>query len=96
MVRLTPAAINDIRQIFTRTKKDFGLAQADKYYRLLFKSFRRVDNRPNLGKNYEWIRQGIFGYSVESHVIFYRIVKSDILIVRVLHKRRDHEQHLKS
>lgn len=95
MYRLTPAAINDIRQIFIRTKKDFGLAQADKYYRLLFKIFRQVDNKPNVGKNYEWIRQGIFGYSMESHIIFYRIAKSDIVIVRVLHKRRDYERHLK-
>lgn len=95
MYRLRPRARQDIKQIYKTSKKDFGTIQADKYYRELFAAFRKLDERFDLGTDYSAVRQNIRGYRMKSHVIFYqRHDRTDIDVIRILHKRMDYKRHL--
>jgi toxin ParE1/3/4 len=48
---------------------------------------------PSLGRACDDIRPGYRRYAEGSHIIFYREVRSDIEIVRVLHGRMDPDRH---
>ena len=64
--------------------------QADLYYEILIKSCHGIAKNPNFGKVYEGILEGLCGYKVNKHVIFYRIISNEeIEIVRILHESMD-------
>jgi toxin ParE1/3/4 len=42
-----------------------------------------------MGRSREELRPGLRSHVVEQHVIFYRLIGGDVVIVRVLHGRRD-------
>jgi len=44
---------------------------------------------PKLGSKRNGIRKGLRGFAQNSHVIFYRILKNRVRILRVLHTSRD-------
>lgn len=46
---------------------------------------------PGMGRKRDDLARGLRSFPVEKYVIFYRIVKEDIEIVRVLHSARDIE-----
>lgn len=46
---------------------------------------------PGMGRKRDKLARGLRSFPVEKYVIFYRIVKDDIEIVRVLHSARDIE-----
>lgn len=46
---------------------------------------------PGMGRKRDKLAKGLRSFPVEKYVIFYRIVKDDIEIVRVLHSARDIE-----
>ena len=49
---------------------------------------------PRRGEACDDIRPGYRRYLAGSHLIFFRVVSDDIEVVRVLHQRMDHEQHM--
>ena len=87
---LTNKAIEDLNDIWAYTSEKWGEKQADKYYFELLDRFQLLCENPNFGKNYEEIEDKLFGFLISKHVVFYKKIKKDeILIVRVLHSGMD-------
>ena len=53
-----------------------------------------LGENPNMGSRADDIRPGYRRFTHESHVVFYRDTGRGVLIVRVLHKRMDINQHI--
>lgn len=93
---LTNKAIEDLTAIWNYTYEVWSENQADKYYRELLSVCNELANNPNLGKNYEELRNDIFGFKSGQHIIFFRILnESEIEITRFLHSRMDLKNKMK-
>ncbi|SFI52805.1 toxin ParE1/3/4 [Nitrosomonas sp. Nm34] len=92
---LTQKARDDLLAIGRYTRRQWGKAQQIGYLTQLDGAFHDLADKPDLGLACDDIREGYFKYGVGKHVIFHRSTgKSRIEIVRILHGRRDIEQHL--
>lgn len=93
--RFRPAAKRDLKEIWRFTAGRWGVSQADRYVRLLYAAAEDLATGRKVGRSAEHIRDGYARYDVESHVLFYRAMRSgEIEIVRILHVRMDHGRHL--
>ena len=88
---LTNKAVEDLTNIWEYTVDTWSERQADDYYNMLITSFQKITENPRLfGLKYEEIAEGLHGYRANKHIIFYRILADeDILIIRILHQRMD-------
>ena len=92
---ISPAARQDLEDIWQYTQSVWNIDQADFYIRLLNDGFQRLVDLPSLGQDCSDIRDGYRKYQVERHLIFYRInAENHVEIVRVLHERMDVDSHL--
>lgn len=89
-------ALEDLDGIWEYTAKEWSEEQASKYYRQLYLSIQSLPERPDfMGKSYDIIRPGLFGYRIGHHIIFYKKHKDgSVWVVRVLHERMDYQRHL--
>lgn len=85
----------DIEEIYRFTKKEFGKEQAIQYLEGLRDSFDLLANNPNIGRSRDEFKKGLLSLPFQSHIIFYRIFKNHIRIVRVLYGGRDLIKFLK-
>ncbi|MBQ4521280.1 MAG: type II toxin-antitoxin system RelE/ParE family toxin, partial [Bacteroidaceae bacterium] len=47
------------------------------------------------GSRYEEVAEDLYGYRANKHIIFYRILPNDdILVIRILHQKMDLKHHL--
>ena len=53
-----------------------------------------LGENPNLGRSAHELAEGLRRFEHQSHIVFYEPQETNILIVRVLHKRMDPPQHL--
>lgn len=86
---LSAAADRDLDDIFDYTTAKFGFDQAVKYLTDFEILFSQLAANPHLGKSRDEIKAGLMSFSKASHVVFYRILRGRIRIVRVLHGSRD-------
>lgn len=91
---LTNAAKADLKEIGRYTKREWGLAQRDKYLAMLDECFHVFASDPLKGRDCSDLREGYRKYNAGSHVIFYRQIAASVEIVRILHSRMDTERHL--
>lgn len=85
----------DLDEIFDYTEAEHGFNQAVKYLSDLDNLFGQLVKNPNLGKERKEIKKGIYNIVEQEHIIFYEIREEYILIVRVLHGRRDIPKFIK-
>lgn|SRR5690606_14140749 len=90
---LSKSADTDLEEIFEFTLDKFGFQQAEKYLLELENVFETLYKNPSLGKKRNEIKNGLLSFLKDNHVVFYRIVKNHIRIVRVLHSSRDIPNH---
>lgn len=86
---LSEEADKDLEDIFDYTAEQFGVDQAIVYVSGFEAVFDSLSNNPRLGRERYEIRPELRSITKESHVVFYRIMKNNIRIVRVLHMSRD-------
>lgn len=86
---LSEEAENDIEEIFDFGEYKFGNALAITYLMGLKEHFEALAKNPDIGKKRNDIKKGLLSLPYVSHIIFYRILKSHIRIVRVLYGGRD-------
>jgi len=87
---LTNKAVEDLADIWNYTFEEWSENQADKYYLLLLDSCKEVAENPNLGKQYDNVKDQLLGYKSNEHILFYQIISSnEIEIIRILHGRMD-------
>ncbi len=87
-------AIADLEEIWIYTVETWSLAQADRYYSLIFDEINHICEQPTTGKSMDHIRKGYRASKVKSHLIFYRIVNDAIEIIRILHEKMDIDTRL--
>lgn len=86
---LSEIADKDLEDIFDYTENKFGFEQAEKYFLEIEEIFQNLIIDPQSGKNRKEIKQGLYSFPKDNHIIFYRILDNHIKIVRVLHGSRD-------
>ena len=87
--RLSREADRDLEEIFDYTVREFGIDQAVAYVSEFEEVFMSLAASPELGRKRDEIRNGLRSFVKGSHTIFYRILRSHIRIVRILHGCRD-------
>ncbi len=91
---LRPKARADLDGIWAYTVEAWGLDQARTYLRTLNRAFKTVAKKPELGRLFDEVYEGLRVYPSGKHLIFYFATNNDIDIVRVLHERMDIRSHL--
>ena len=87
---LTNKAVDDLSEIWNYTIETWSKLQAEKYYNLLLTSCDDLSKKPELGKNYDIVTQGILGFKSGEHIIFYSIIsKDEIEVERILYVMMD-------
>lgn len=91
---ISKKAVSDLEDIWLYTVDKWSVAQADRYYALIIDEIEYICKNVHSGKSMENIRKGYRATKVKSHLIFYRIIKDTVEIIRILHERMDIENRL--
>ena len=87
---LTNKAVEDLSGIWEYTFETWSEKQADEYYSMLIDFCKKLAGEPEMDKKYDDIKQGLFGYRIHKHIIFYRsVADKEIEVARILHCRMD-------
>lgn len=92
--RLSPAAENDLVNIWRHTARKWSVVQAESYQDDLAATFAGLASGAKVGRPVEVRRKGYLKYVVGAHVIYFRETGPEIIIVRILHGAQDAERHL--
>lgn len=91
---LSPRARGDLDEIRDYSAERWGEQQAESYIRAIQTAIDAVASAPRAGESCDKVRPGYFKYGAGSHVIFFRLTKMGIDVVRILHQRMDFNRHL--
>lgn len=86
---LSEIADADLEAIFDYTIYKFGVEQAEKYLLEIEDIFLHLLKHPESGRKRDEIKEGLYSFPKDNHIIFYRIFDNHIRIVRILHGSRD-------
>ena len=87
---LTQKAKTDLKIVAAHTQRRWGKPQRILYAKQFDDAFHMLADTPKVGNSCDFLKQGYRKFPNGSHVIFYReLGKSEIEIVRILHKRID-------
>ncbi len=86
---LSEEAASDIEAIYGFGAHKFGEDQAITYLIGLEEHFERLSQNPEIGRQRNELKKGLYSLPYIAHIIFYRILKDKIRIVRVLYGGRD-------
>lgn len=84
--RLSVRARNDLLSIIRYTRQEWGQNQALRYLELLEDGFRLVSGSPSLGRPADPANPQHRRLERGSHVILYKALGDEVLILRILHK----------
>ncbi len=87
-------AKKDLEEIWLYSYKQHGEQQADKYYDELVAAMGIIQGNPHIGVACNYIRSGYRQYQVNLHIVFYRLSKDIVHIIRVLHESMDVKRYL--
>jgi len=93
-LRLTPAAVRDLEDIWRYTVQRWSISQADRYIDRLTACFEALAQAPLSAPACDHIRPGYRRQLVESHVVYFRTGQDMVTVVRILHERMDAPRHL--
>ena len=91
---ISKKAVADLDEIWFYTVEKWSLAQADRYYSLIFDEIDHICEHPTFGRLMDHIRKGYRASKVKSHLIFYRVIGETIEIIRILHERMNIDNRL--
>lgn len=86
---ISETAAAELIEIWEYTYRTWGEPQAERYLRLLNAAFERVGLAPGVGRDRSEYLPEMRSVAVERHVVFYRAFGPDVVILRVVHQRRD-------
>ncbi len=93
-VILSPKAKSDLSDIWDYTLAEWGIGQAEKYVRELWVAMQEQARDPSTSTDISDVRKGYRKIRSGSHVIFFKLTREGIDVVRILHQRMDFERHL--
>ena len=82
--KLTEDAKYDLKRIYRYGVKEFGEAQADLYYDMLFRHFEKIADNPYLYQTVDHIRKGYRRSVCGVDSIFYRVIDDTVEIISIL------------
>ena len=92
---ISEKALEDINNIWIFTAENWSVEQADRYYNLIIDEIEYITNNLDMARDFGKIRKSFRYSKVKSHLIFFKIDKTNkIEVVRVLHERMDIENRL--
>ncbi len=91
--RLTADAEADFAAIYEYSLQTFGQPRADKYAVSLIDAFEFLITTPKAGREFQ-PRPGTRRLVQESHILYYRVEGSNILLLRILSQHQDPLRHL--
>ena len=93
---ISEKAVEDINNIWIYTAENWSVAQADRYYNLIYDEIEYIVNNFDMARDFGEIRKSYKCSKVKSHLIFFKKDKmNEIEVSRVLHERMDIESRLK-
>ena len=87
-------AKDDLKEIGVYTDKKWGRKQRIKYLTQLNDRLSYLLENPSFGRKRVDLPDSPLSYHEARHIIFYRVTKSGIEIIRVLHESMDFPKHL--
>ncbi|MDH2328860.1 type II toxin-antitoxin system RelE/ParE family toxin [Cereibacter sp. SYSU M97828] len=90
---LTPAAEQDLMEIWRYTVRQWSVEQAETYQDSLVDAFEGLAAGQKQGRPVAIRRRGYLSYAVGAHVVYFRNTEGGIIVVRVLHGRQDVQRH---
>lgn len=94
-LRLTPAARNDLSEIWDWTAHHWGEDQANTYLGELHAAMLRIADDPRRGRDRAEIAEGYRSYAAGSHMLWFTAGTPDYVdVIRVLHQRMDPRRNL--
>lgn len=94
--RLSPAARNDLAEIWRHTANLWSPRQADRYIDLLEASFARLVFMPRIARERGEFRPPVRIHPSGEHLIVYRIEEEHLNILRILGGEQDWPAHLRA
>ncbi len=82
----TPKAFEDLQGIDVYTLENWGPDEADRYLHQLKTRLNLLLKNPMSGRSCQEIRPALRRLEHGRHVVFYRILKEEILVIRILHQ----------
>ncbi len=97
-VKYTPAAVDDMDEIFSYISKD-NAAAAEALLDKLNDDIGNLAEFPNMGSvlsedEFTLVNRGYRFIVIHPYLVFYRIIKNTVVIHRILHSRRDYIREL--
>jgi toxin ParE1/3/4 len=87
---LTHDAEVDLDEIWWHVAGESGVPEiAQHLIETITERFDTLSTHPRMGRARNDLRRGLRGHPVGNYLIFYRIVGTNVLILRILHGRRD-------
>lgn len=87
-------AENDLINIWLYSFEEWGELQADEYLDQLNAGLHGLLTNSEIGIDCSFIKEGYRRFQINRHFVFYRINKTDIEIIRVLHESMDIDMHI--
>lgn len=91
---LSPAAREDLRAIHQYGARQWGKPRSNEYMNSLKDKLWLILEQPEIGAVRSELSPDVRSVSVASHVIFYRVQREQLQIIRILHGRQDLTRHL--
>ena len=88
-IRLTDPAQSDLDEIFAYTVETWGETRANAYLARIGEAIRRAADNPKHGPLKAISNLAFRVVKAERHLVFYREESTGILVIRILHERRD-------
>ncbi|MBK1634375.1 MULTISPECIES: type II toxin-antitoxin system RelE/ParE family toxin [Rhodovulum] len=94
--RLTPAARNDLEDIWLYTAKRWSMVQADRYTDILEDTFDRLLFMPEMARERPEFDPPVRIHPSAEHLIIYRIEEGRLVILRILGAGQDWQAILRA
>ncbi len=94
--RISTWAANDLAVIADYTISRFGVVQARRYKERFKACFSNLADNPGLGRKADNLAKALRRFEHQSHVVFYMLEKTGVLIVRILREKMVPEHHFPS
>ena len=86
-------AKKDLKNIWLYSFKKWGEKQADHYYDEMIKGIDLIADYPEIGITCDEIKKGFRCFTIKEHEVYYKITKTRIVIIRVLHESMKSSLH---
>jgi len=85
--KLSPQALTDLETIYEYCLLSFGVQKANLYQDELHQCFMAISLNYDIGEVYYFKKGNYRKIKINRHLIFYKIIKDNPVIVRFLHER---------